>query len=67
MALDPSLRFSSIFFLLITNTLYINSVAYSDSAMTLKNDPYPYKDSTPYMEILVKSGLYAVIDSDVVN
>ena len=62
MALDPSLRAQIFFnfFLYVTNTLNINSVAYFDSAMILKMDPFPYKDIMPYMEILVKSGLCAV-------
>ena len=61
-ALDPSLRAQIFFnfFLYITNGLNINSVAYFDSAMTLKFDPFPYKDITSYMEIFVKSGLHAV-------
>ncbi len=61
-ALDPSLRAQIFFkfFLYVTNTLNINSVAYFDSAMILKIDPFPYKDIMPYMEILIKSGLYAV-------
>ena len=60
--LDPSLRVQIFFkiFLCVINTLNINSVAYFDSAMILKIDSFPYKDITPYMEILVKSGLYAV-------
>ncbi len=60
--LDPSLR-AQIFLknvLRITNTLNINSVAYFDSSMILKIDPFPYKETKPYMEILVKRGLYAV-------
>ena len=59
--LDPSLRPQIFFnfFLYVTNTLNINSVAYFDSAMILKIDPFPYMDTLPYMEILVKSGPYA--------
>ena len=57
--LDPSLRAQIFFkdFLCVINTLNINSVAYFDSAMILKIDPFPYKDITPYMEILIQSGL----------
>ena len=61
-ALDPNLQ-AQIFlkkFLYITNGLNVNSLAYFDSAMTLKINQFPNKDITPYMEILVKSGLHAV-------
>ena len=46
-------------FILVADTLNINSVNFFDRATTLKIDPFPYMGILPYMERLVPRDLYA--------
>ncbi len=46
-------------FILVADTLDINSVNFFDRAMTSKIDPFPYMGLLPYMEKLVPRDLYA--------
>ncbi len=53
-------RISLKFYLLVTNTLKMNSVKFFGWATILKINPFPYKGIMPYMERLMGSHLYGV-------